>query len=253
MRTRLWGAGCAAVVGSLLTFSAQAVEVVVAAKVTALGSYAIEVEVQDFFNADTIDLVHPVFGTFPLAFDSGENNWDVVGEDLDFVDIEDFFNTTFDLEINNAGSQSIYQGESVGAPGPGDFPEPASFLTVDDSPTPTAQWTGGDNSADAMIITYAIGDDEFSDGFEFPEEDSSRTLSFPLAPGFYEVTLGFYYDFGLARLDLITGDDVLDLEDFNLVSVGETFSGTTIVPVPAAAWLLLSGLGALVTIRRRHR
>lgn len=255
MRTRLWGAGCAAVVGSLLTFSAQAVEVVVAAKVTALGSFAIEVEVADFFNADTIDLVHPVFGTFGLNFDSGEDNWDVVGEDLDFSEVQAFFDTTFDLEINNNGSQSIYRGEAYGAPGPGDFPDPASFLTVSESANPrrpTASWTGGDDTANAMIITYATGDDEFTDDFEAAEEDSSRTLSFDLAPGFYEVTLGFYFFFEPGDLDLITGADVLGVSQYQAASVGETFSGISIVPLPATAWLLLSGLGALVTMRRRN-
>jgi len=254
MTTRLWGAGCAVIVGSLLTGSAQAAFVAVFAKVTASGSYAVEVEVGDFTNANSIFLVNDAAGRVPLFFDSGEANWDAEAEDLELSELGAFFDSTFDLEINHSGGQSIYRGESVGAPAASDFPEPASFLSVNDSPTPTAQWVGGDNTADALIITYATGDDELTDGFDFfPDEDGSQTLSFPLDPGFYDVALGFYYFFGPFDLNLLTGDDVLDLSEFELAAVGETFSSTTIVPVPAAAWLLLSGLGSLVTIRRRQR
>jgi hypothetical protein len=256
MKTRVWGAGCAAIVGSLLTFSAQAVEVVIAAKYTSLDTYEIEVEIQDFGNADTIDVVTPDFGTFPLAFDSAENNWDVVGEDLDLDEVQTFFANTFDIQINNTGGQSIYRGEGIVPPGASDFPEPASFLTVSESANPrrpTASWTGGDDTANAMIITYQSGDDEFADGFEPAEENSSRTLSFDLEPGFYNVTLGFWDFLGRADLQLITGDDVLGVSKYDIATVGETFSGITIVPLPATAWLLLSGLGTLITIRRRNR
>ncbi|UCG73621.1 MAG: VPLPA-CTERM sorting domain-containing protein [Chromatiales bacterium] len=254
MTTRVWGAGCSVLVGSLLTVSAQAAFVNVFAKVTAAGSYAVEVEVADFTDANSIFVVNDAAGRVPLFFDSGEGNWDAEAEDLELAELGAFFDTTFDLEINHSAGQSIYRGTSVGAPGPGDFPVPASFLTVDDRPTPTAQWVGGDATADALIITYATGDDEFTDGFDFfPDEDGSRTLSFPLDPGFYDVALGFYYDFGVVPLTLLTGDDVLGEDTYNLASVGETFSSTEIVPVPAAAWLLLSGLGTLVTIRRRQK
>ncbi len=252
MTTRLWGAGCAAIVGSLMTFSAQAALVNVFAKVNA-GGYAAEFEVADFSDANTINLITPVSpAPIPLIFDVGEANWDAEAEDLDLAELGAFFDSTFDLEINHAGGQSIYRGTSVGAPGPDDFPQPAAFLIADDNPTPTAQWSNGEDMADALIITYASGDNEFTDGFDFaPVPTGSQTLSFPLEPGFYEVALGFYFDFGAVPLTLITGDDVLGVDTYNLASVGETFSSTQIVPVPAAAWLFLSGLGALATIRRR--
>ena len=236
--------------------AAQAVEVFVSAKETALGTFAIEVEVQDFFGADTIDLVHPIFGTFGLALDIGEGNWDIEAEDLDFSEVEAFFDTTFDFQINDMGNQSVYRAARVGPPGPGDFPMPADVLIVTPSANPlrpTAQWVGGDDTADAMIISYATGDDEFTDGFEAAEADGSRTLSFDLAPGFYDAAIGFYFFFGTFPLDLISGDDVLGISEFELASVGETFSGVQIVPVPAAAWLLLSGLGSLVAFRRRKK
>lgn len=256
MITSLRGAGCAVIAGSLIAFSAQAVEVVVAAKSTAIGTYEIELEIQDFGNADTIDVTTPDFGTFPLAFDSAENNWDIVAEDLDLDEVQTFFSNTFDIEINNSGGQSIYRGEGIVPPGASDFPDPAAFLTVTPSANPfrpTASWVGGDASADAMIITYQSGDDEFSDGFEAAQASSSRTLSFDLDPGFYDVALGFWDFFVPADLQLLTGDDVLGVSEYEIATVGETFSGITIVPLPATAWLLLSGLGALGVIRRRNR
>lgn len=252
MTTRLGRAAGAIIAGSTLAFSAQAAIVNVFAKVTASGTYAVEVEVAEFVNASAIELVNDAAGRVPLAFDSGEGNWDAEAEDLDLDEIGAFFSTTFDLEIFHSGGQSIYRAESLGPPGPGDFPFPAFVFFVDDQPTPTAEWRDADDTVDAFIITYASGNDEFTDGFFFPVEDGTQTLSFPLEPGFYDVAFGAYFFFDPASLNLLTGDDVLGVDTYNLATVAENFTSTEIVPLPAAAWLMLSGLGALVSLGRRR-
>jgi len=42
----------------------------------------VELDVTQFSDATSIDLVHPIFGTFALAFDSRESNWDIKAEGL---------------------------------------------------------------------------------------------------------------------------------------------------------------------------
>jgi hypothetical protein len=102
-----------------------------------------------------------------------------------------------------------------------------------------------------MIITYEKRDDEFTDGFEAPEADSERTLSQDLEPGAYGVTLGFYSFFDPVSLSLIDGDDVLGISEVDPATVGETFSSTTVVPLPASIWFLISGLGTLALTQLR--
>jgi hypothetical protein len=252
-----WKTLCGLVLFGLVSAGAQAAQVNVFAKATFLGTYAVELEISDFADADSVDLVHPDLGTFPLAFDSGESNWDVEAEDLSLSDLGAFFDTTFQLVIDlSSGGQSIYEGARVGPPGAGDFPTPALSLSVVPSSSPerpTASWIGGDGSAGQMIITYASADDEFTNGFETAEANSSRDLNQDLAIGVYDVSLGFYNFLDPAALTLLTGDDVLATNQLNLANVGETFTGYTVVPLPGALWLLLSGLGSLVIARGRRR
>jgi hypothetical protein len=256
MKSRLVGAVCAMVGSLLLSSGVHAAQINVFAKVSV--DYAIEVEINDFTNASAIDLVHATFGTFPLIFDSGEGNWDVESEDLTLSQVDAFFDETFDFEITHGGGLSTYTAARFGPPGADSFPEPASSLTVSPSTNPfrpTASWTGGDETADAMIITYEKSDDEFTDGFEAPEADSERTIGQDLEPGTYGVTLGFYSFFDPFSLSLIDGDDVLGISEIDSATVAETFSSTTVVPLPASIWFLISGLGtlALTQLRKTKR
>jgi hypothetical protein len=254
MTSRLAGAVCAVTGGLLLSCGVHAAQVGVFAKVSAGQVYAIEAEINDFTNASAIDLVHPTAGTFPLIFDRGEENWDVVSEDLTLSELNAFFDETFDFEITHGGGLSIYTAARFGPPGADRFPEPASSLTVGPSTNPfrpTASWTGGDETADFMIINYGKGDDEFTDGIEAPEADGARTLGQDLEPGTYEVTLGFYALFDPFSLSLIEGDDVLGISEVDPAMVGETFSSTTVVPLPASIWFLISGLGTLALTQLR--
>lgn len=253
----LLGSTFAAIVCFLFSSAVSAVEVNVLAKVSDFG-YALELEIQDFANASAIDLVHPDpdIGTLPLIFDSGENNWDVEAEGLTLSGVGDFFDTTFDFVITHSGGSSIYTAERYGPPGSDQFPTRATSLTISPSANPlrpTASWTGGDDSADAMIITYQLGDDEFTDGFEAPEIDGMRTLGQDLAPGTYEVALGFYYLFNPFSLSITSGDDVLGVSEINPFTVGETFSSTTVVPIPPAVWLFGAGLLSLFGIARKKK
>lgn len=249
----LLGSTFAAIGCFLFSSAACAVGVNVLAKVSDFG-YALELEIEDFTNASAIDLVHPTFGTLPLIFDSGENNWDVESEGLTLSNVGDFFDTTFDFDITHSGGTSIYTAARYGPPGADQFPDRATSLTISSSANPlrpTASWTGGDNTADVMIITYQMGDDEFTDGFETPEIDGTRTIAQDLLPGTYEAALGFYYFFTPFSLSLTSGDDVLGVSEINPFTVGETFSSTTVVPIPATVWLFGSGLLGLFGFARK--
>jgi hypothetical protein len=157
MTSRIVGAVCAMTGGLLLSCGVHAAQIGVFAKVSVGQIYAIEVEINDFTNASAVDLVHPTAGTFPLIFDSGERNWDAVSEDLTLSEVDAFFDETFDFEITHGGGLSIYTAARFGPPGADNFPEPASSLIVSPSTNPsrpTASWSGGDETADSMIITY---------------------------------------------------------------------------------------------------
>ncbi len=65
------------------------------------------------------------------------------------------------------------------------------------------------------------------------------------------MTLGFYNLLDPGALNLLTGDDVLATDQFNLAYLGETFSSYTVVPVPGAVWLFSSALGLLGWMRRK--
>ena len=254
LKSRLLGALCATSGVLWLSSGVHAAQVGVFAKVSVFG-YALEVEINDFTNASAIDLVHPTFGRLPLIFDSGEANWDVESEGLMLSDVDAFFDTTFDFDITHSGGSSVYTADRFGPPGAGNFPDFASSLTVSTSTNPlrpTASWTGGDDSADAMIITYEKSNDEFTDGFETPELNGTRTIGRDLEPGDYDVTLGFYFFFEPLLLSLTSGDDVLGVTQVDLVTVGETFSSTTVVPIPAAVWLFGTGLLGLFGIARKQ-
>jgi len=241
----------------LVAGSVDAAQVNLLTKLTGAGDYSLELEVQDFGDALEIDLVHPLFGTFPLAFDAGENNWDVEQTGLLLTELSTFFSTGFELEITQTGGQSIYQATSLGSQGTSSFPTPASVLDVDtdDNPLrPTANWQGGDGSATALIITYGIGNDEFTDGFVQPAvAEGSQTLGQDLKPGFYTVALGFYNELTPAALALLTGDDVLEASSYTAFAVGETLASVDVIPLPAAGWLMLSALAALLARGRMRQ
>lgn len=253
MKSRLRGAVGTAIFSLLFSSGLYAAQINALAKVSVFG-YALELEINDFANASAVDLVHPTFGTLPLIFDSGEGNWDVEAEGLELSDVNSFFDNTFNLDITHTGGASLYTADRLGPPGAGAFPDPASSLTVSASTNPlrpTANWTGGDASANSMIITYEKGDDEFTDGFEPPEVDGTRTIGQDLAPGTYDVTLGFYSFLDPFGLSLTSGDDVLGVTAIDPAMVGETFASATVVPLPAAAWLFGSALFGLIGIARR--
>lgn len=246
----LGGALFAALGSLLLAPGAQAVQITTLTKFS--GAYSVELEINDFPNAAAVDLVHPDSGRQSLVFDSGEGNWDLEIEGLTLAQLNAFFGDSFALEITRESSLSVYTADVFGAFDATDFPQRASSLTVGPSANPlrpTATWVGGDETVDAMIITYEKGDDEFTDGFEPPEADGSRTIGQDLEPGDYGVTLGYYSFLEPVSLALTEGDDVLGISEILPATVAETFSSTTVVPLPAAAWLLISAFAILVLPR----
>ena len=223
-------------------------------------SYEFELEVALDLSAISVSVDSTALGNLNLEFDAGENQWDVESAALSLSELNDILSDPFNLNITTGSGQSIYSVAALGALGAGDFPERATSLVIS-YPTsnlrPTASWTGGDPSADLSFLTYF----KIPEGDEFggqitPAADASSTLGEDLAPGPYTATLAYWAIISGVDLDLLTGDDIFAPEPgiSGFAAVGETNVDTTVVPLPAAAWLFgaaLLGLGGL--LRRRVR
>jgi len=231
-------------------------------------TYELEFEVTLAGSASSVAVWQDNSLKYSLMYDAGEGQWDVESGGLDFTGLDNFLSQGFDLQIQESGNTSVYNVTtgtlSMGEYPSGDFPVRASTLDISTSgnPTrPTATWSGGDATADYLFLTFTdtITDDEFTDQITPVVVDSTHTLQQDLAPGQYDVALG-YWRIANTPADTFavshqSGPDIFapDPNQTGLVGVGETLSTVSIVPLPAAGLLFTSGLLGLIGLSRRKK
>jgi len=206
--------------------------------------------------------------TEALEPDSGEAQWDIESDNISLGELNSLLGANIIFRIFTGDISSPI--ESVYAVAPSvttplvnaDFPDRGANLDVAPGVNPfrpTATWTGGDSTADALFLTYQdlTTLDEFGDPSLDPSANpTSYTIQQDLLPGTYEATLAFWALDANPALTLQSGPDVFTpaADDVSFVLVGETlFSPVFVVPVPAAAFLFPSGLWAGLAWMRRRR